>query len=151
MALGDSFPENFKSEFASRNIEIGTVLRLAVKDTTPPKIKRFIVIGKTMDGLSLASLYINSDINKNIHWCIELQNLQILLNCNDNEFLDNDSYVDCSKLVIREALEISNIIKENPSAVIGKLKEIDFKYILETVKNSTTIKGKLKNKFGLYL
>ena len=150
MGLGDLFPEEFKAEFASRNIEIGTVLRLTVKDTSPPKIKRFIVVGKTLDGLSLASVYINSEINKKVNWCVEMQNLQIPTNHEENEFLDKDSYIDCSKLIPRDSLEISEVIKENPASVIGKLKKEDLDYLVETIRNAPTIKGKHKKKYGFF-
>lgn len=150
MSLGDSFPSNFKSEFASRNIETGTVLRLAVKDTNPPKIKMFIVVGKTIDGLTLASTYINSDINKNINWCIELKNLQIPISEKDYDFLNWDSYVDCSKMISRNTSEITSIIQKNPGAAIGKIKPEDLEAILETLRNAPTIKGKIKKKFGLF-
>ncbi|NTU97265.1 MAG: hypothetical protein HGA62_05540 [Chlorobiaceae bacterium] len=57
-ALGDFFPESFKNDFARRNLKIGTVLKLHIKNTKPPKEKRFIVVGKTIDGVCLATLFI---------------------------------------------------------------------------------------------
>ncbi len=149
MDLSDFLPNDLKKDFASRNLEIGTVLRLAVKDTNPPKIKRFIVVGKTIDGLSLASVYINSNINPKVNWNFELQKLNVPLKSIGNDFLDKNSFVDCSKLVIRNSDEISEIIKNNPKAVKGELKENDLQLILETLRNSETIKGKHKKKFGL--
>ena len=150
MDLSDYLPDDFKKDFASRNLKIGSVLRLRVKDTTPPKIKRFIVIGKTIDGLSLASVYINSKINLKVNWSIEMQNLQIPLKGNDNDFLDNDSFVDCSKLIFRDTNEISAIIQNNPQAAKGELKKKDLELILETLRNSITIKGKYKKRYGLF-
>lgn len=79
MDLSNFLPDDFKKDFTSRNLKIGTVLRLSVKDTNPPKIKRFIVVGKTIDGLSLASVYINSQINLKVNWNIELQSLSPFL------------------------------------------------------------------------
>lgn len=34
---------------------IGTVLRMMVKDTTPPKVKRFIIVGESADSLTCAT------------------------------------------------------------------------------------------------
>lgn len=150
MDLSDFLPSDFRKDFASRNLKIGTVLRLSVKDTKPPKIKRFIVVGKTIDGLSLASVYINSHINLKVNWNIELQSLNIPLENKGNDFLDRDSFVDCSKLVFRDSNEISEIIQNNPQAVKGELKEEDLQLILETLRNSITIKGKYKKKYGLF-
>ncbi len=37
MSLGEFFPEAFKADYARRNLEVGSVLKLYVKDTKPPK------------------------------------------------------------------------------------------------------------------
>ena len=55
-SLGDIFPDNLKEEFSRRNVKVGSVLRLKVEDTNPPKIKFFIIIGQTIEGFSLATL-----------------------------------------------------------------------------------------------
>ncbi len=68
MSLGEFFPEVFKADYARRNLEVGSVLKLYVKDTKPPKEKRFIIAGKNIDGLCLATVYINSEINENINY-----------------------------------------------------------------------------------
>ncbi|MFZ4525425.1 MAG: hypothetical protein ACOYOE_07735 [Chlorobium sp.] len=68
MSLGEFFPEVFKADFARRNLEVGSVLKLYVKDTKPPKEKRFIIVGKNIDGLCLATVYINSEINEKINY-----------------------------------------------------------------------------------
>ena len=55
----------------------GSVLRLFVKDTNPPKTKRFIIVGISTDEVSLASVYINSNLNKKTAWSIGLESLNI--------------------------------------------------------------------------
>ncbi len=65
MSLGEFFPEAFKADYARRNLEVGSVLKLYVTDTKPPKEKRFIIVGKNIDGLCLAT--VNSEINENIN------------------------------------------------------------------------------------
>ena len=38
-SLGNFFPDNLKNEFSRRNVKVGSVLRLKVEDTNPPKIQ----------------------------------------------------------------------------------------------------------------
>ena len=73
--LGDSFPEEFKRRFAEKNLKVGSVIRALVKDTNPPKTKRFILLGISADKLAVATLYVNTEINPNIFSTEELRNL----------------------------------------------------------------------------
>ena len=126
MSLGDFFPETFRQEYASRNLEIGSVLKLYVKDTKPPKEKRFIVVGKTIEGLCLATVYINSEVNDNINFTPELKALHLFFQASGRDYLDHDSYVDCSQFVVRKQSEIQLAVINRPEAVIGKLSNEDF-------------------------
>ncbi|WP_316742493.1 hypothetical protein [Pedobacter antarcticus] len=58
MSLSDSFPGNFRQEFAQRNLKIGSVIRLYVRDTNPPKEKRFVLVGQSYDKLIFAAIFI---------------------------------------------------------------------------------------------
>lgn len=49
MSLGDHFPKEFQHEHTERTLKIGMVLKLFVNDTTPPKEKRFIIVGFSED------------------------------------------------------------------------------------------------------
>ena len=132
------------------NIKVGTVLRLHVKDTTPPKYKRFIIVGFSQDKLSLATVYINSEINTNINWSQEQQTLQLLFSSEGRPYLERDSYIDCSKLMFRDTEEIYSAVDENPNVVIGELSLEDLKYVMDTLKYAPTIKGKYKKRYGLF-
>ena len=150
MSLGDFFPEKDRREFAARKVSVGTVLKLKVFDTNPPKEKRFIVIGTTLDGLVLATIYINTTINPVINFSSELQALHIPLEKQGRKFLDHDSYVDCSKIVPRERSEIETAIQNRPDVVIGTLSTVDLQLIRKTIISAPTIKGKHKKKFGFF-
>ena len=128
----------------------GYVLRLFVKDTHPPKTKRFIVVGISTDEISLASVYINSKLNKNAAWSIELESLNLFFEKTGRLYLNHDSWVDCSDLVIRNISEIHSIIQTRPDAIIGELEAKDLQLIITTLKKAFTIKGKIKKKFGLF-
>lgn len=148
--LSDSFSENLRKEFSKRSIKVGTVLRFKVRDTNPPKIKLFIIIGQTIVGSNLATLYINTEVNLKVNWAQELLDLQIPISKSDYSFLSHDSHVDCSKLIIKDRGEIEEIILNRPKAVIAELEKEQIEYLRNIIKNSTTIKGKLKKRFGFY-
>jgi hypothetical protein len=150
MSLGDHFPKEFQHEHTERTLKIGMVLKLFVNDTTPPKEKRFIIVGFSEDKFSLASLFINSEINKNINWSQEQQALQLELTAETRGFLDWDSYVDCSKLILRETRELQTVFTSRPEVFIGQLSDQDFELIITTLKHASTINGKYKKRYGIF-
>jgi hypothetical protein len=149
MSLGDYFPKEIQEDYKNRILKVGTVLKLYVSDTNPPKEKRFIVVGFTSDNLSLASIYINSEINTNINWSNVQQSLQLEFSEEDRDYLEWTSYFDCSKLIQRNRQEIQNAINKKPEVVIGEVKENDLDLILRTLSNAPTISSKFKTRFGL--
>ncbi|MDX8552181.1 hypothetical protein MK851_00885 [Tenacibaculum sp. 1B UA] len=139
---------NKKTTYTS--LEKGTVLRMFVDDTDPPKIKRFIVLGLHENKIALGTLFINSDLNKNINYSTELQSLQYELKSQDNTFLTHDSFVDCSTIQQRENEDVLKKVNEDNSKIIGYLNPDTFEDIRKTVIKSETIRGKHKKRFGLY-
>ncbi|HOX82232.1 MAG TPA: hypothetical protein PLJ60_05435 [Chryseolinea sp.] len=127
--LGDQFPEEFKKQFASQNLKVGSVLRALVTDTTPPKIKRFIVIGLSADKLALGTIYINTEINPNVFQSAELKNLHIKLEAAGREYLDHDSFVDCSKIFEKEYDTILKMLAADAGMLMGELKPDDIKML----------------------
>lgn len=150
MSLSDFFPESCKEDFASRNLKVGCVLKLKVSDTNPPKEKRFIVVGITADSVRLATVFINSEINLTCLYTHELRELQHFFASSGREYLDHDSYVDCSKLFIRSKAEIFQAVIKRPESIIGHLSDEDLSAIRSKIISAKTIKGKDKKKFGFY-
>ncbi len=150
MSLGDRFSQSSREEHAKRGLQVGSVLKLRVVDTHPPKEKRFIVVGLTSDGVSLATVYINSDINLIVNYSPELRQLQHYIESDGRDYLDHDSYVDCSQLITRDRAEIHYALMQRPEAFIGLLSENDLQTINGKILSSEKIKGKVKKKFGFY-
>lgn len=50
--LSDFFPDELQFSRFKEKIEVGSVIRYFVEDTTPPKIKIMIVIDKSSDVLN---------------------------------------------------------------------------------------------------
>jgi hypothetical protein len=150
MSLGDHFPQDLQNDYLKRSLKVGSVLKLFVNDTTPPKEKRFIVIGLSEDKLSLASLYINSEINTSINWSTEQQALQLVFTVNGREYLNRTSYIDCSKFNYRDTKEIEQALEDRPDAIIGELSSQDLELIITTIKLASTINGKYKKRYGIF-
>lgn len=151
MPLSDSFPEDFRKEFAARNLKIGSVIRVFMKDTKPPKEKRFIIVGQSSDQLMFASIFINSEINIKIFASQELKDLHLELTAADRDYLDHDSYADCSNLKKQDAAGLLKIINDDPSRILGNVSETDLREIKVRIKSARTISHSIKKQFGLFL
>jgi len=152
MSIGDKFPDSFKEDFAKRNIRVGSVLKLFQTNTTPPKEKRFIIVGITEDSFSLATVYINTSINKNVNYSKELKSLQLGLEATcERPYLDHNSFVDCSQIYEKNYQQIFNAILKRPEAVIGSVSHLDLKEIKGKLLSSPKISLITKKKFKLFL
>lgn len=134
---------------ANSTISVGNVIRCYVTNTRPPKIKRFIVLGKSNNGDLVGITFINSDINFNVINSQELIDLQHEIKANVNDFLDNDSFVDCSKLIKMDYSYIENAVVANPACIIGSVQQNDLEAILTNVKNSPNNSEILIEELGL--
>lgn len=151
MSLGDHFPDEIKSGYAERALKNGTVLKLHLKDTNPPKPKRFIIVGQSADNKLLAIVLINSAVNRNVNLTNELMAHHLYFKREGREdFLEWDSYVDCAHLKELDAHEIEQKIKDKPEAKLGELCDEDWEKIRTTLRGASTIKGKIKKKFGFF-
>jgi len=151
MSLSDAFPENYRKDFAQRNLKIGSVIRVYVKDTDPPKEKRFILVGQSYDNLLFATIFINSDINPNVFHTQELKDLNFQLLAMERPYIDHDSYADCSNIQKRNTNWLFDIIGEDPTRVIGEVSESDMTEIRARIKSARTITPAIKKTFGLFL
>ena len=147
--LSDFIPEELKNDFADQNLTVGTVIRKFAEDTTPPKKKRFIIIGIDRDRVKIGTVYINSDINFNIFRSEDLKRLHIKIRSAKNEFIEHDSYVNCSEIFEKDYKEVFEYITKYPKEVLGKADEIDMINILTTIKTAKTIEPKKKKRYGL--
>ncbi len=147
--LSDLFPQSFRDDFADRNIQVGSVIRVFVKDTTPPKIKYFIVIGFSEHKVLLGTVFINSSINQNIFHNEYLKGLNVPLDSQMYDFIDHNSFVDCSDIRERSVVEIKNLLSNDPECSKGVVSEETMKTISTTLASATTISLNKKRKFGI--
>jgi hypothetical protein len=151
MNLGDYLENDSKKKLLlPEGLKIGTVIKAMVYSTTPPKEKRFIIVGFNEDSISLASVLINSNINLRVNYCEELVSQHISLLAENRSYLTHDSHVDCSGYHPMDISELNEKIDSNPTIIIGEVDKTDLDLIMYTLVNSDFIKGKYKKKFGFY-
>lgn len=148
--LGDALPAEWRENLAKENIKSGAVIRIAVPDTTPPKIKFLLIVGLEDGKALLATVFINTEINPNVFNTPELQKLQLELTKLKCPYLGHDSYADCSKIRERNYIDILELIKKTPSSHLGQLNEDDFQKVKSLIKTSKTISIRLKKKYNLF-
>jgi hypothetical protein len=145
----DEFRNLFKNTgFAEREIKIGVVLKYWATETNPPKPKIRIVVGFSNDKVLVATLFINTEINPNIFPTEELRKLHLAFEKTRCEYLDHDSFVDCSQLHEVSYDNLVAILNENPTVVSGEVANADLEKIKNIIKNAVTITPKQKKRFG---
>lgn len=146
--LGDLFPQSFRKDFAERNIQIGSVIRHFAKDTIPPKIKYFIVVGFADDQILLGTVFINTNINSNLFKTEYLKGLHVPLDSAIHDFIEHDSFIDCSTIRERSIQEMKQLLESDPESFKGTVSDTLLETICQTIKTATTISTKQKRKYG---
>jgi hypothetical protein len=148
-SLSDFFPDNFKDDFANRSIKVGAVIRKFVTNTTPPKEKRFIVVGLSDDSIALAVVYINTEINPFIATRPDLKSLQFELKRKNRLILNYDSFVDCTKIFEFKFTDIQTHLSNNPQELLGEIDAYEHLNIVQFLRKSKQISKAELRKFGL--
>lgn len=146
--FSDFFPDELKEQLANNNLKVGTVLRIPVSFTTPPKVKRLVVVGFDSENIALASVLINSEINPNKFPTQKMKDLHLELDGNNRDYLDHTSYVDCSQIREMEVTTIKSMLIEDPAICLGELDTADLTNVVDKIKTAYTISNKIKKKFG---
>ncbi len=143
--LGKSFPEEYRKKFCQEHLVPGAVLRFQSIHTTPPKIKRCVVIALNDESVSIALIYFNTQKPSSPY----LHTSQLLLAGEGREYLDHDSYLDCAQLY-EEALEkIRSMMISDMGIFLGQMSEVDFLEAKNLVASAKSIPLKLKKKYGI--
>jgi hypothetical protein len=109
-SLADFFPADMSNEANERLIrQLKGVIFYHQTNTYPPKEKFCIIVGCIHD--KVAVVYINSIINQNVNYNSNLQSLHLPILKNDYQWLNYDSFIDCSKIYEKDISEILNLLK----------------------------------------
>ena len=149
LAIGPLFPRAEREKFADRNLKIGAVLKMFVPETKPPKPKRFIVVGLSTNSILVATIYINTEINPNLFPTEDLWNLHLELKVSGKEYLEYDSFADCSQIYKKEFNDLRNELIDDPSIHIDQLSQTDIENVQNLIRSARTISIKTKSEFNL--
>lgn len=147
--LGDSFPPEYREDFCKRRLKKGAVLRTTVDFTNPPKIKRFLIVGLNKENGNVGVIVFNSEINLNIHHAEALRNLQLEFTADGKEYLDRNSFLDCSKIYELMAGSLLKKMVDDIGSDLGEMAEDDLIIVFERLKNAKTIPAKIKRRYGI--
>lgn len=147
--LSDFFPEGIKQEIANFNLEIGNVIKCFISHTNPPKEKRFVILGINDEGNYVGSVFINTNVNFNIINSQELLELQYPIKNQANDYLDHDSFIDCSELFEFDRQSLYDLLMKEPERALGKVLPEDLEKLFTLVKSSPIIEPKILKKYKL--
>lgn len=149
--LSDRFPLSMRANFCARHIQSGSVFRLFVDGTNPPKFKILVILATCNDGQNTLAgcLYVNTEINTNCLRTPELQALQLTLPCSDHGFLTHDSFLDCSFLLEIPVQQIEHFFQADGDVYLGELPTGVLNTAKTMVASAKSISKKLREKFGL--
>ena len=139
-------PESLK-EIYKTQIQPGAVFFLY--DEIARKEKFIVILGIDADELIIGTLYINSEINQKVIRSLEEKGLQYKIRASDYEFLHHDSYINASKVTIRDYNYFLQLLTIKNGAYKAAINEKDFDYIRSIMAESKVIPKSEKKKFGL--
>lgn len=146
--LGAQFPYEHRKRLADENFKAGSVLKFFCLKAN--KEKYFVFAGNKYDKTTICLIHINSEINPHLFPTPALRNEHILLPKSEIEFLDHDSYANCSEFIIRTTDEIYNLLLEDPGKHIADLPDEYFQMIKEKICRSKILRPDYKKEYGLF-
>ncbi len=147
--LGDVFPAGLREDFRKRNIVAGSVFKIFATNTDPPKYKIIVLVAVNEEVALVGYLFVNTDPSWHCIDTDELRNLQLFLTHDTRDYLEHDSYLDCSSLMSHSLSDLDNAFATDGSALLGNLSESDLEIVIEKVTGAKTISNKQKKLFGL--
>lgn len=150
MKFGDVFPENFRTTFFEQNLKRGAVFKIASTQTTPPKLKRIVILGIHQGLAVVGYLFINSEINENVFPTPYLKSLHLPLTATaDRQYVEHDSFLDCSHIYEQNLHDLKDKIMTTMDSYLGQIAASDLSQILHLVATARTISPKLKKRYGI--
>jgi len=135
--LGDFFPEDEKQEYIKRRLRPGQVLYLFCEFTNPQKEKYLVL---ACPGNRPLLFIINSAIHPFIAGRPYLLKCQVRLSASDYDFLDHDSFIDCSKVIDDfHNTQVREQILDDITRVKGELNANAKRNIVRVVRDAKTI------------
>lgn len=141
MTLADSFPLGERLESIHRQFGAGLVIRLFCDFTSRPKEKRILIVSASSDPPLF--FIINSEKAPHSNFDRRVDEHQIAISSSSNEFVDHDSFIDCSVVHDNFGLaEIEGALAADMSRLLGRINEDTATAILEVIADSDLLSPK---------
>ena len=137
MNLGEHFSDAEKAKFVERNLRPSHVIKLFCHTTKPPKEKRLVIASINPE---LLLFVINTEIPRFKASRPYLKTQQILLEKAQQNFIDYDSWLDCSEVFREFSVElVKEILLNDISRILGKLNNDVIAQVMDVVSESETL------------
>ena len=90
MSLGDHFPDKLKDDFAKKGINYGSAILVKIPEFKLSYEKYVILLNKNVDKKLISLVVINTNQGP--------KHLSVKIKSKEYNFLNYDSWIDCSKL-----------------------------------------------------
>jgi hypothetical protein len=137
MKIGDLIP-TLQDDFADSSLVTGSVIKMHVNHTNPPKTKILIIVGKNDTDL-LAAVIVNSNINFKAIRNQVVIDMQYPIQRINNSFLNYDSFVDCTDYFSYSLQAIREKFKSKSCYFMGQIATNDLQEILSLLSKSSII------------
>jgi hypothetical protein len=154
-SLGDYFDDESIKKIIGIQTEVGSIYLtdfggedegFVLKAGNKRQSKFFIIIGNDAEGNAMGVIFVNTEPHPRVSYEAEFINTQYyILKRVYPDFLEYDSYVDCSQIRRLDNLRMQKC------QFVGALIETDLEIIMDILINSETIPLKQKKKYGITL
>jgi hypothetical protein len=144
-------PKSFIESLVDDNTKDGNVILIYCTDLIgEPKSKFLAIVSKSTCGTKFGYVYINSSNYPDVHGMAYIRSQQLIARQSKyKDFLNYDSYFDCSELKQKSIDEIRNILEKDPKRLIGKIDIEDHNLVCKALRENKTISNKVKRLFNL--
>lgn len=141
--LGDVIPDALKNMFPKVEIGIRSIIKVKVAEFTEIDYPKWVIITSISEcGNFYGCVPINTDSPFN--------NDYATISKVDHNFLEYDSCICCSTLVELDINQTKAFIEQNQNKEFGKVSEEKHAQMISILKNSKTVKRKLKKSHKLF-
>lgn len=149
MNLGDCFSDQFKKSHY-QNIDLGSAILIEIPDfdITHKKFAIYFANNKNKEGFC-GLVIINSVINENVNRNAYLKSQHVLIDQNRHDFLDYDSFVDCTQIHEFELQIIIDCLSKDPTRLKGNVSTDILQNVYQKLVESDLISNKVKRSYSL--
>lgn len=149
MNLGDLFPSDFKEKHY-KEIDLGSAVLVEISDfnINHKKFAVYFANDKIAEG-RCGLVIINSSINENVNRNEYLRSQHVTIDVARHNFLEYDSYIDCTQIHNKEILEIVECLVKDPKRLLGNVSPDVLLKVHEKLISSKLISKKVKQRYSL--